>query len=73
MAREVLSEPPEVVEEGVDKGREVDTVVGLVSECCLAAVSRARSVCCETGGPTGGSSGGSIGEPCGVSDLPGTA
>jgi hypothetical protein len=66
MARVVLSEPPpEVVEEGVDKGRDADTVVGLVSECCLfkmAAVSRARGVCCETGGPTGGS----IGEPCGV-------
>jgi hypothetical protein len=52
MAREVLSEPPEVVEEGVDKKREADTVIGLVSECCLikmAVVSRARSVCCETG------------------------
>jgi hypothetical protein len=69
MAREVLSEPPEVVEEGVDKKREADTVIGLVSECCLfkmAVVSRARRVCCETGGPTGGSSGGCIGEPCGV-------
>jgi hypothetical protein len=30
-----LSQPPEVVEEGIDSGRETDTFVRLVSECCL--------------------------------------
>jgi Ni,Fe-hydrogenase I small subunit len=35
MAHEVLSEPHQVAEEGVDRGREADTLIGLVSECCL--------------------------------------
>jgi hypothetical protein len=34
-SREDLSEPPEVIEEGMDRGREADMVVGLVLECCL--------------------------------------
>jgi hypothetical protein len=34
-AREGLSEQPEVVGQGVDRGREADTVVCLALECCL--------------------------------------